>query len=157
MNENVANGVNTPNNDVAESIKIKTSVEINHFEITESDKVVKPFADYVLLKVVSEPYKSIGIVSSKMAPVEMTTCVVISKGDAVKLDINESDIVIVKPETKITEYVVPSKYTPKAFSTWVNDFLKMKRDEQNVFIANNPTIVLIEYILLPSYLVIAKV
>ena len=157
MNENLSNETGTSINSITESIEAKVSTETNYFKITDSDKVVKPFADYLLVKVISDPYKSIGIIGSKMAPLEMSTYVLISKGDAVKQDVNEGDVLIVKSDIKFTEFIVPSKYAPLAFSAWVNDFLKMKRDEQNVFIKNNPTIILVEYILIPSYLVIAKV
>lgn len=149
--------MNTENvNAIIDNLKSIVSVDVDHLKLDAGDNVMIPTSDNVLLKAVSEDFRSIGIIGNKLPNVNFKTFIVVAIGPMVKEGFKIGDHVNIKRPTLEdptfwNRYGVSGSYCHKSFGAWAKDFFSMTRSDQNIFVENNPTIKLVEYVIMPSY------
>jgi hypothetical protein len=137
-----------------------TVLTIDHTIIDDSDLIVQPVQDYILVKLISDPIKSMLLVNKDLPEIQFKTIKVVSWGELVKVKLNQGDEILysnVSVNDLLMGYRVPSHIATKSINSWHGDLRRLNNEEYKEFVKNYPTIQLVEYLVIPSHFITAIV
>lgn len=133
---------------------------IDHTIIDDSDYIVQPLQDHVLIKLISDPIKSMTLLNKDLPEIQFKTNKIVSWGENVKIDLKQGDEILyanVSINDLLMGYRVPTHIATKSIRSWHQDLRKLTKDEYNEFISNFPNIQLVEYLVIPAHYITAIV